>query len=954
MQAGVRIGKADVDLVVDEKKLLVKLVEIAVKGAVAAFGEPTSALGFVGSLTSLLDTASIEEPDESKAWALIALSLAIAVEDLRPETVPEERHEEIMNAFKGVVNQVKTLLDDDTKTYVLDLKFFSCPSSLPLYQDIRPNFASAFASLRLDAVFDTSQFTAQLDEAFNKAVYEVSKLKHEYFKSLFETIDAPGRESAQHGYDWDAYRERLRYQFEVKPVFGQEETKVSLSQMYVAPRARVFEPAKPGMTGGQFVTWAHEEVERWITEPNVNNATKLFCGGPGRGKSSFAKALASELSQRQNLRPIFIELQYISLENNLSEEVANYLVGREEAFETSPLEKEYKDFGGPFVFIFDGLDELARPGSGESFQIARRFSDQLIRLLGQLNSESHVRAFAVITGRTPIIQDMQSYDEFIGDPDVVELLGYAPIDGAKPSEDPSDILGLDQRIVWWRKYANAVNKPQDIPAALASTLHIGLSDEPLLCYLMALSGYVDTNRSVNVYNQNAIYNELLTAVWERGWGNGRKGPTRAVKSKQTFDALLEAMALATWHGDGSGHRIASAEAFESALKVANAEDAWEEFQGAGGGDAQNFALTFYLKTAKKEGHGIEFTHKSFSEYLTARLLFRNSMELAEQSRNRSRSLAELYHDWMRIAGPAHLTEGMLQFLQNEAILLEQSNLENSRMDLEELFSELLDTDIPSHSGEIRSFEKEKLWRTNSEINLLACLNATTRGTFYHSKHKAGTSVLECSPPWPLELRGTTIDWRNDDTRLANLLKRILDIRGQTGKHICLTHTNLSGCQAHSDNHSLHVVLPGLFLPEISLEFTNFCHAQMPSSCFSNANISGTCFDKTDLRNADFSGANLTNVNFGGANLDHANFAGASLHKVRFGGANLSNADFKECQMTDVTLTAKDMTNLDLRGVTFDSVDCSGVDLREVVIDKEHLHGLRLDNAQYPEEWKPIP
>jgi len=49
-----------------------------------------------------------------------------------------------------------------------------------------------------------------------------------------------------------------------------------------------------------------------------------------------------------------------------------------------------------------------------------------------------------------------------------------------------------------------------------------LTAEPLLCYLLAISGYLDRDFKEAAENPNRIYAKLFEDVWRRGWRDPRR------------------------------------------------------------------------------------------------------------------------------------------------------------------------------------------------------------------------------------------------------------------------------------------------------------------------------------------------------------------------------------------------------------------------------------------------
>lgn len=944
MAPGIEIGKTDVEVNVKWTDLLLKLPEVACKGALAVFGVTDGGPSIVSAALETLSAVSIDEPNESKAFALLALSFALALEDLRPKIVDESQFNNIRDAFKAVREKAKSAIEEDA--YYMEESFFSRPSSLPLYEGMRDAMVRGVASFRLGQKTDETELGAQLDAAFNKAVYEVMKGRVDYFRSLHDAINAPGNEAAQLEMNWESYRSQLVHEFEVKPVFGQEETKVSLSQLYVPLRSRWTEKRegddeRPDL-GLTHLVDLHTEVGGWVDQAPQNRTIKLVCGGPGSGKSSFAKALASQLAIRADRRPIFIGLQHLAFEDKLEEEIRELLVDQFEYFSVDPLRKAYCDSNRPIILIFDGLDELARPGGKGADEVARDFTDKLQRLLERLNGNSEIRAMAIVTGRNPIIQALQSKTDGLEARDVLEVIGYAPIDKQRAlfpeslSASSEDLAAQDQRPEWWSKYAGALGEIADTPQALKSEKLTDLTNEPLLCYLLAHSNYATTNWEEAAENYNRIYEALLGRVWERGWGGGQEGPVRALTDQHDFDILMETMALATWHAPGGENRVATAEGFDAALKVTRAGAAWERFQQDEGGDVTNLALTFYFKRPDHDSRGFEFTHKSFSEYLVARLLFRRAAEIASDVSRGTVGHDSLLSEWLKVAGPSHISEDMVPFIRNEARLRAANHLEIMKESLQSLFSTIIRDGMPAHKEPVNSWREAEGIQRNAEINLIACLNGTTRALF---EVVTTADIIQ-------------FDWGSDPLGPAKFLRRLIDSNGSfVFGYAGISHTRFRPLDLSAFGQG--PFMTSMFLAGAELTFSDFSRAIISYGFFSSARMSNadlalalgtyTQFDEADLAGADLSHGRFMSANFDQANLEAADLTDANLTNASFANANLSTADLTGADLEDANLTNANLSYANLTDAKLEDAHLMGAT----------LNGAIVRNATMPPNWRKI-
>ena len=187
-----------------------------------------------------------------------------------------------------------------------------------------------------------------------------------------------------------------------------EET-FSLRQVYVPLRAYTLEqvegdePSQGRRKRRCRIFMLEDESNGWLKQgPKAGDAIHLLTGGPGSGNSTFAKWLAAELSEKHRMRVLFIPLQRFSIQASLKDAIATYLT-ETKRFQQSPLAQDgFASAADPLLLIFDGLDELTKPGDLADEQ-TKMFIEELRHHLGLWN-EGGVKVLALITGRTVYAQ----------------------------------------------------------------------------------------------------------------------------------------------------------------------------------------------------------------------------------------------------------------------------------------------------------------------------------------------------------------------------------------------------------------------------------------------------------------------------------------------------------------------------------------------------------------------
>ena len=769
---------------------------------------------------------------------------------------------------------------------------------------------------------------ARFDSAFRSSVWEIWADRAALFDDLAQALNSPAVRASDFEKQWRAYRESIIRDFEVTPVFGQEETRVSLGQLFVPLRCLWREMKDANGEESRYVnergeaTQIHHvglmqnELDEWIDNGDGNDWLRLIGGGPGSGKSTSAKAFAARLAdQRPDLRPIFIPLQHIKGEGRFRECINKYFRDRTGSpFRVGPLERSNIESGPRLVLIFDGLDEIARPGISAD-DIARDTIDWITDLHRELTGETTEQHRVLVTGRMPSFQAARRRANRKGK-EALEVLNYLPVSDqkrqrlelqavqSKSVSGDEALLIVDDREIWWDRYCSALGRPFERPAGLKDDRLSDLTAEPLLCYLLALSGYLEEDTEVAATNRNNIYARLLGDVWRRGWGGGRAGAGKSLDRKD-FDRLFETMALAAWHG--GDERIATYERFQKALKVTRADRVYEDFRNQEGEDVSNLAVNFYLKRPEVEARGFEFTHKSFGEYLAARALISAAKDCAEFSESRMEVALD---DWMAAVADGKLTFELLDFLRDEARLLPIDVSLSMLRSLEKMMSEVVADGFPAHRMQFNIWRQIEERQRKAEILLMAMLHCISRRI-------SSEDAKKC------QIR---INWKGDELRFGNLIHRMRKARnnpvpelvilssvdaprsnliGQDLIDADLSGANLEGSSCFSAS-LVDANLENARFRYASLICANLNRADCLSANFTNANL-----EDADLSDADLRGANLEGANLMGANLEDANLEGANLEGANLERANLQNADLNGANLKNAKLQGANLKNTTL-------------------------------------------
>ena len=100
------------------------------------------------------------------------------------------------------------------------------------------------------------------------------------------------------------------------------------------------------------------EIDQWLKTGSRQDFIRVISGGPGSGKSSFARIL-TPVAQEGRQRALFVHLHLIDPSKDLVDEVGRF-VREEGVLLQNPLDSESPEPN--LLIIFDGLDELASQG----------------------------------------------------------------------------------------------------------------------------------------------------------------------------------------------------------------------------------------------------------------------------------------------------------------------------------------------------------------------------------------------------------------------------------------------------------------------------------------------------------------------------------------------------------------------------------------------------------------
>ena len=825
-----------------------------------------------------------KEPTEL-SWALIYNALSRAMFGLVAES------QFLMTELPVDIETLSEQLDLSLESSDLQITadFFDHPEQLSVVSRLQIPLKQWLVGVGISDI-QSEVLSNRLPAYFTFALNEEWRRNAPTYAGITASVKTPFTEATEREQGWRLYGSWLQKQIQepmMFEAFGLKDVYIPLRAYFKRQQNSQIQSSNKGYGAApkneRVVVDLAAALRAWIRTANRQDAIRVISGGPGAGKSSFAKIFAADHAQEGKFPVLFVPLHQFSPSGDLEKAVGEF-IRYDHYLKDNPLDPENE--GLRLLVIFDGLDELAMQG-----KLAKETAQAFVREVQAKVNLFNLRALrlqVIITGREVVVQD-----SFREPHHILHALPYFVSEdnrkesklGDEPYIDPNELLSEDQRSDWWWKYGLAIQRDYTaMPEVLNVDTLAEITAQPLLNYLVALS-YVAGKLTISeTTNLNTVYADLLDAVYERGYeGSGRH---RAIASmtKAHFIQVLEEIALAAWHGDGRTTTIQEIELHCERSGLRPLLDAFEE--GAEAGVTRLLAAFYFRQSgARSTERTFEFTHKSFGEYLTARRIVRAMARIQKQLEYRQKDMEEGWgeldalHHWAEVCGPTRMDGYLLNFLRDEVALSPSEDVAKWQKTFGDLIGVMLRQGMPMERLEPPLRFHEATQRAiYAEEALLVVLNACSQVT-------KDISIVD----WPLpESFGA---WMG----------------------------RLQGQRTNREN-------------VVSLD----CLGRLDLSTLV---LVGRDFHMSNLREANLFQADLGEVNLREANLFQADLGGANLREAKLiqadlGGATLREANLKEANLVEAKLRAANLFQARLFGAYLGSADLSGAD----------LHGANLDAA----------
>lgn len=771
--------------------------------------------------------------------------------------------------------------------------FFERPEDMALIPEVR-GALELWLTRNGVPVADANAIGAGFSSYFVFALANEWRNRRTSYEQMLSAVKTPFSEASVRSQMWTCYAAWLDRQLDQR-MLGES---FSLRTLYVPLRA-YYEVAHPAghhdeESAGRWsmlspprrrrVVDLLESLDRWMQAEDQHDAIRVISGGPGSGKSSFARIYTAKLSREGETRAVYVPLHQFNVTATLRDALDEFCRNHEFLREglLDPKSGETR-----ILLVFDGLDELSQQGSAGA-ELACRFVREIEKTVSQRN-QVELRVQVLISGRPVVIQ--ANDHEFRREGQILHLLPYYVPATERIYDDLDSLLKTDQRKLWWSQYDKLKGRPAStIPEVLRREDLSEITSQPLLNYLVALihdRGQLDFSRAIDL---NQIYSDLLQEVYKRGY-EGR--PTESIRgmSYEQFARVLEEIGIAAWHGDG---RTTTVRAIRERCEGSGVDRHLAIFQEGAESGITRLLIAFYFRQHGLQDHGertFEFTHKSFGEYLAARRMVRAVFRVVDELTDRDSDPDEgwdhrqsLIH-WAGIFGPADLDPDLLRFVEAALRHRDRERLRQAHHKLILLLELVLQGGFPMEKvNGVPTFAQQVEHAHRAEVALVVMLRVTASITESPSKimWPDDTSAAE----WLSRLQPYRLD-SQPSVALANLdwfdfSERTLYVRDLCNAH--LRHASFARARLDSSN------LQGAQLRHASFESCSLCEANLQNADLRGATLKGVIALGADFRGANLTGTNLQGAVLIGANLRDAILVGADLRGAELEGAMLENAD----------------------------------------------------------------
>ena len=966
------------------------ILQLVIAGVQIKCGDPVGAAERVQQIRSKFK-GKLEDNPKNMPWTFLSSCVSTALITLlrEPRMHCQLDDQELTIHAKRLIAALPDT-GDIMATDLTNLALAQCT------RDCIQQASEVIAQAAPDAKFEKGHLERMYGDALTKSVTSVFQEHSDLFRGMIEAITGPTATAEKREIAWQRHGAWCRSLYHESPIFSPDsDIDISLSRVYQKLRCYWNDKHKKECNGaGEPLEYRtatvgdlHETTNTWLSNLERGDTIRLIAGGPGSGKSSFAKAFATELLNKDTHRVLFVQLQgFHTAGTTLREVIGRHLEYKYhfktphkcEGFPENPLGWHGQDCR-PLLMIFDGLDELTTNKRREKDE-TKKFVSYLKDLLNELNSGEPEKpsAAAIVLGRDVAMNAALEdgglrLDNLIHVAPIREMtrddlqLNKNPPDdeigkGFDPVIDPRKLIEEDTRKSYWDQWCRVQGAPQSEPhQAIHDKRMSDLNGEPLLLHLLIISDFCGDRWEEAANNRNLVYHNIFGKVFKRN--KDKELDAYKDLDDTRFFELMEVFGLAAFRGNG---RTGDHKEFKRLRKLyANRKTERDIYSKLDGARLENVALLVHSRQ-EIEGAGFEFVHKSFGEYLAARALLgvANRLQRSWHHDDNYDDELQLALRWVEFVGTGVLSNPVLRFLRDECRQWEPHQIEKTIDMLTAIFDKTLEHGFPVQKSDelsnptYRHLEHRQKCAERAMLATMTSLwvaqndnneNGETPVIALHQFRKSAAAALHMiarlfpASPRALEIVPTLSGISLKDSYLqgVHLLNTYLEGADLSGANLSganLSGANLSGANLYNAN-----------LNDANLYNANLNDANLYNASLSEANLYNANLNDANLYNANLSEANLYNANLSGENLRGANLRDADLRDADLRDADLRDADLHDADLRDANLSGANLSeanliDADLREANLSGANLSGADLVRADLREANLSGANLSGA----------
>jgi hypothetical protein len=461
----------------------------------------------------------------------------------------------------------------------------------------RPEYAEAVSHLFQIWLTSPSSSAKWVSEYLNfghqnALVSRVSEDVRSVQQALSNWLQPPSEAGARRADAWARYRQSLMELPDLKETMFAEQ--FGVREVFVQPLAR-YKVALPDYDIGAIVPDPANVIASLITDRVPGDELILLCGGPGSGKSTLCRVIASELAQNADVHPVFLRLRRFQDGQDIPTFIESHL-------QRDGIIDKFTDLVDitNLVLILDGFDELVMASRSRLREFFNTLREDLVS--GPLRS-----AKAIVSGRDTLFPNGS------GLPTGSHVISLLPFDRPRVTVwgEKWRALHPNTRAQTFQPEAFYDERAEN-PGFRAPPLH-HLVSWPLTLHLVArvhTSGAMDLTQAAQQQVEKAVlYKSIVseTALRQQTQSGG--------KGRLLPEQMREFIRSISWEMYST-----SRDALDYSEGLPILKSIYPNASEVELAELADVAIVNQPELTKGEEGGFEFVHKSFSEYFVAEKL----------------------------------------------------------------------------------------------------------------------------------------------------------------------------------------------------------------------------------------------------------------------------------------------------------------------------------------------